>query len=357
MHVLFVTPDLSSNSLGRTYCLWRLAQHLGWTSDVVATEGETVWPPLEGSAFVAECHLLSGSDDEVDAELDRLARFCDVIVAVKPLRSSLGVADLVGRRVGIPVVVDIDDPDLSAALSLEHAGRRWAKAILKPRQSHRLRALLRLTRRHRVLVSNPVLQRIHGGTLIPHVRDDPGAGHPHVSNRLSVAFVGTNRRHKGARELRAAVAGLQDVLPVSLTVTDDPPGDARPWEDWIGMTGLARGVELVSASDVVVLPSRRTAFARGQLPAKLMDAMLAGRAVAVSDIEPMPWALGGTGLVIRPGSVASIRRALVQLSNPDLRRDLGDRARARALALFTVAAVAPAFAEALTAAVEDGRRS
>jgi glycosyltransferase involved in cell wall biosynthesis len=107
----------------------------------------------------------------------------------------------------------------------------------------------------------------------------------------------------------------------------------------------------VMDADVVIVPSRPYGYSRGQLPMKLIDAMLAGRAVAVSGVGPLPWAVGDAGLVFRPDSAEDIRRTLVDLGDVGMRRDLGQRARRLALSRYTPEAVAPALEGAVLSAL------
>jgi glycosyltransferase involved in cell wall biosynthesis len=77
--------------------------------------------------------------------------------------------------------------------------------------------------------------------------------------------------------------------------------------------------------------------------------MLAGRAIVASDLPPIRWALGDTGLLAQPGDLDSLTRALQTLRDPAERTRLGALARERALNMFTPASVAPAFAAVLSA--------
>lgn len=355
MKLLFVTPDLSSNSLGRTHTLWSLANALGWSSRIVSTRGDRIWQPLAGSPFINDCTLISLSEDGAWQRLDDFARSSDLIIAVKPLDESLGIAHTLRSRTQQPLLLDIDDPDLSASLSLGKPPRMMLKTLRHPRAMAARWRRYRLASTLDVIVSNPVLQAFHGGAIVPHARVDGGFGAPHTTRRLAVAFVGTNRDHKGVPELRSAVARLQNELNISLTVTDSRPGDAKPWEHWIGMTSIEDGLDVVRQSDVIILASRRTAFAQGQLPAKLIDAMIAGRAIAVSNIEPMPWAVGDAGLILEPHSADSIVAALRTFSDAAVRTEHGQRARKRALEYFTIERCAEAFRNAVESSIRRQR--
>ncbi len=137
---------------------------------------------------------------------------------------------------------------------------------------------------------------------------------------------------------------------VTLTVTDDPPADARPEERWIGQTTFAEGMRLVESADIVVIPSLRTTWSIGQLPAKLVDGMMAGAAVVVSDVEPLDWAVGDGGIRVEPGSVAQLADALTRLTDAEERARLGAAAHRRAIELFTVDANLAPFVDACRAA-------
>jgi len=338
MRIAIFTPDITSNSLGRTYCLWLLMRANGWETQVFAPRGGEIWGPLRGGDFAANCRTV----DEDDPELLAAVEAADLVLAVKPVETSFGRARRLARAVQRPLLLDVDDPDLEAALSWRRPLRRFAKGILKFSAVRKNTELKRLALQADTIVSNPVLQAIYGGPVVPHVRDDRGFGAPHTSSKPSIAFVGTNRKHKGVDILREAVANRQD-LGITLKLTDEAPEDARPWEQWVGMTSFDEGLALVENADVVVIPSKDDGYAHGQLPAKLMDAMLAGRAVIVSDIEPMTWAVGSGGLTVEPSSVSALASALGEVASPDTRTSLGRQARERALALFTVEAHQDAF--------------
>jgi len=208
-------------------------------------------------------------------------------------------------------------------------------------------------REQHVIVSNPTLQRRWGGAVVPHAREDTGDGLPHESSSPRVVFVGTNSKHKGMEVLRSAIEQCQD-LAVTLTVTDSPPIDALPWESWVGRTTLAEGRALVRSADIVVLPSLPGAtYSEAQLPAKLIDAMIAGRAIIVSNRAPIEWALGGSGVVVDSYDAESFAKAIRDLADPGVRRALGQGARNRALSHFSVEGVQDAFEKSCNDAAYD----
>ena len=349
--VVFFTPNFSDNSLGRTYCLWELAQELGWDSAIVTPKDSEIWPPLSGTLFAQSCSALNVGGTQERPELVE----ADLFIAVKPLESSFGVAYDLAGKFGKPVLLDIDDPDMEAQLSWRQPIRRFARGLVHRRRIKAVRKLRKRAKSVPTVVSNPVLQKRYGGPIIPHVRPDIGSGAEHTSDKPEVAFVGSIRGHKGLELLREAVANIRK-SGITLTVTDVAPIDAKPWEKWVGTTSLSEGLSIVANADIVVIPSLDVPFAHGQLPAKLIDAMMLGRAIAVSSIEPMPWALNGTGRVLKPGSVEDIEEALLELAEPEVRARLGSAARRHALETFVVPANTKPFRDAAYLAVSSFTR-
>lgn len=352
MRILFLTIDLMSNATGRTYALWLLAKSAGWDTEVIAPSGTGVWAPIATTEFAAECQVIE--DGPGDEHLRLAATRADLIIAVKPLPGSYDRALRLERETGTPVLLDIDDPSIEARVPVNSPARLLARAILRRNDFWPILALRRAAKAApHVIVSNPVLQQRWGGRVIPHARQDSGAGVEHGRTAPEIVFVGTNHPHKGIDVLREAVTLCQDV-GATLTVTDEAPVDARPWERWVGRTTFEAGVDLVRQGDVVVLPSiPGRAFADAQLPAKIIDAMIAGRGIIVTDLPPLVWALGGAGLISSPHTPESFAVAIRQMADADFRRSKGEAARQRALASFTVQAVTPDFITACVKAAES----
>ena len=341
-----VVHDMGINALGRAYSLSLLAAELGWDYQVSGRSSTgQLWPVVAGTEFASRCRTVSDA-----SQLSELARWSAVVLAIKALPGSFGVALDLARDHRKPLLLDIDDPDLE-----QHAARvRSSRGRLKGRHElRRSRALKQAAKRRRKIVSNPTLQRAWGGVIVPHVRTSGGGpSREAIDGRLNVAFVGTARPHKGIDVLRRAVAELSEE-GYSLTITDEAPTDPKPWETWTGATSLESGAALAARADIIAVPSLAEGYAPSQLPVKLIDAMMAGAAIIASDLEPIRWALDGTGLLCRPGSVGGLIASLRELRSAERRAELGTSARARALATFTPHKVAPTFALAVEGVVAE----
>jgi rhamnosyl/mannosyltransferase len=155
-------------------------------------------------------------------------------------------------------------------------------------------------------------------------------------------FVGRLVRYKGVEVLLRALPGLH---AKTVIVGDGPlrgalqqSATALGLDDRVQFVGSVTDEELLTwyyVSDVLVLPStsRQEAFGLVQL-----EAMLCGRPVVSTNLPTgVPWVNqhGQTGLVVPPGDVAALRGALARLvCDDDLRRRLGETARARASSRF-----------------------
>jgi glycosyltransferase involved in cell wall biosynthesis len=339
VRLLILTRTMSGGTMGRAFSYSLLADALGWEYTVAAPKDGPIWQPLATAPFADHCRVLRSPGDVV-----RQAAGHDLIVALKPWPHTYGRARTAARRTATPMVLDIDDPDLERLLHshswkarLRHLDPR---SVPDRRHPLEVRALARHVPDEVVLASNPMLGDRYGATVLPHARVHRPPGGRHLGDAPVVGFIGTHRPHKGLPTLRAAIAELADD-GFRLVASGAPPPDARPWESWLETTTLADGLAAIDAIDVLALPSLDGPEARAQLPAKLIDGMISGRAVIGSDLPPVRWASGGLARLVPPGSVADLVRGLRDLAVPEVRQAMGDQLRQRALAMFTPEVLAP----------------
>jgi hypothetical protein len=346
MKLCVISPSAAGNALGRAYSLWLVARGLGWQTSVLVPDSTTIWRPVRGEdEFTAD----------VTADSDAATAGASALIVVKPLPGSFDRGLALSRRLAIPLVLDVDDPVWERMYGETRAGvvASFLQATVRARPpwtAYRLRRRARSV--ETVTVSNPSMHHWYGpAAVVPHARVVRSAGRPHASERsLEVAFVGTPRPHKGVATLRQAVSRVPGA---TLTITSPPPADAQESERWIGRTGVAEGLELVDRCDVVVVASSPTIYGRGQLPVKLIDGMMSGRAVIASDLPPLRWALGDDGLIVPPDDVGALAAALERLRSAELRARLGARARERAIGLFSVEAVGSALSDVVQSVVRQ----
>jgi len=314
--------------------LWNLAELAGWgKSDVISLNGDGVYSAVLGSDFAAYVKKYPGIDEATAA-----AQGADLVVCINPLPDSFFPAQVICERLHKPMMIDCDDPYIEDGLSWQHPVRRLAKEVVR----HQVVATWRRIRRESAGIlfttSNPVLAQMRGGVSLPHVRGGrelailtgDGDAQPVVS------FIGVPRIYKGIKVLRAAVASIPAARRPQLLITADAPPDARPHEQWLGPVPQDEALRLIRRSAISCVPSFDWAYARAQMPLKIVDAMFARSLVVASDLPAIRWCLddGRCGLLVRPGSVTALREALEQALD-DGASAMKDAAQQHARDVFT----------------------
>ena len=159
--------------------------------------------------------------------------------------------------------------------------------------------------------------------------------------------VGSIGRLDGQKAYDVLVRALPQLPDVTAVVIGE--GEERgPLVELAGSLGVAERMLLPGWSDeprrhlrtfdVFVLPSRVEG-----LPLVLIEAMLAGVPVVATDVGSVAEAVvdGSTGLLVPPEDPDALAAAIASLlRDPGLRREMGVRARERAIELFTADAMA-----------------
>ena len=88
--------------------------------------------------------------------------------------------------------------------------------------------------------------------------------------------------------------------------------------------------EHLSAADILVIPQRDTTDTKGQIPAKLFDAMAMAKPIITTPISDIPEVLGGFGYLIEPGKPEQLAKTIENIfANPKEARLNGQNARKR----------------------------
>jgi len=349
--------DVSDNAIGRAWLLARLLEPIGAVEIVGPRFGAAVWEPVADESVPVQW-IPGGRLPGFVTRLPTLARMADgdLIYASKPRLTSAGIGYLarLGRR--RPLLLDIDDWEVGFFLR----GGAWgtigrALNLSNPRGlawtwlMERLRGIA-----DGVTVASRFLERRFGGVLIPHVRDTdrwaPGRADPGpalerlgVEKERVVMFLGTPRGYKGVEDLADAVGRLArpDVV-LALVGTEPASATGRalsarlPGIRLIGQVPIAHVPGFLEAADVVVVPQRESSDTRGQVPAKIFDAMALGRPIVSTRVSMIPEILEGCGAMVAPGDVAALAAAIGRLlDRPDEARALGEAARRRAVERYS----------------------
>lgn len=363
MKISILTPDVSENCLGRALILARVLERRHEVEIVGPRFGESVWGPAAQEDVPIRA-VPVGRGPHHAARLSRLAHMADgdVLYASKPLLASFGVALLARRRRRRPVVLDVDDwergfsRDAFRALSGPGKLRHLVGSTLRPHLNYSFwssRSCERwIGRADGLTVSNRFLQSRFGGTLVWHGRDTsrsaPGDDRDALRERHGVprdapvaVYLGTIRPYKGVDLLARAVGSLGDrgALLLLVGVGEDPFArrTVEAAREVLGERLMCRGVqpferieEYLALADVVAVPQRAGDATRGQMPAKLFDAMAAGRPIVATAVSDIPAVLEDCGWVVEPDSAEALARGITAaLEDPDEAARRGRLARRR----------------------------
>ena len=282
----------------------------------------------------------------------------DVILASKLMPTSFGIGLLKKWASGKPLIVDIDDWELGFFYHSGFWGRMGRLLnFSNPNGLPYAWLMEHLTGyADAVTVSNRFLQNKFGGTLLPHCRDtsilDPKQFDSEaikeawgLKGKKVLMFLGTPRPHKGIDDLRMALEKIDDSDVYLLIVgTDDPAlfGGTK----WATVQERVRVFpkipfenlpEYLAASDILLVPQRRTTDSVGQMPAKLFDAMAMGKPIIATRVSDITEVLGDCGYLVDPDQPDQLADAIQYiLDHPEEAQRRGQEARERCKRLYDI---------------------
>lgn len=296
----------------------------------------------------------------------------DIVIAYKLKPSSFGLSLLYRMRQQCPVILDIDDWELSW-----HGGDRWqypgsfwqfCKDIIKPDGALRnpdyplyLQWIEKLvSKADAITLHTQFLQDRFGGYYVPNGKDtemfDPSRYDAQasrdrygLSNYKVLMFPGAPRPYKGVEDVLKALdqLGQEDMR---LVIVGGSPYDQyddylmKHWGKWIIKLPKSPYEEMpniVAAAHVLMVPQRDTPAALAQFPLKLTDGMSMGKPVLATSVGDIPQILGDTGYLVEPESPDQIATQLGRIfQDLDEAHRKGLRARARCVEHYSIEAMA-----------------
>jgi len=351
MKITILSHNLSSNAAMRAHRLALAARQFAEVMVLGPVERRGLWPALPKEPWIRTVperrfpafhrsflNLVDGADG-------------DVLIAAKPILSSFGVALVAAeKRGGIPVILDMDDLDIAftprdlwpknPSMADLH---RPASAVYTGLLTRAAPAATAIT------VACTTLQKRFGGTLLPHgcvtSQFDPSAIDRVAARREfgfakpTVLFAGTPRHHKGLKPLAKAIRKLGHAqLAVLCRAEDLADPEWREFEIMrVPMIPYTRLPQLLSAADIVAIPQLDTETGRHQMPMKVYDCMAMAKPIVASAVSDLPQVLDQCARLVPAGDARALRTEIKYLlKHPDAGRELGERARARCLAEFSI---------------------
>ncbi|WP_017315970.1 glycosyltransferase family 4 protein [Mastigocladopsis repens] len=304
----------------------------------------------------------------------------DIIYAVKPKPTSFGVSLLGKFRSRRPLLLDMDDWELSW-----YGGMNW-KYRPNPKQLYRdvfkKNGALRfpdhplylswmesvVAKADALTIDTDFLKQRFGGVYVPNGKDtvmfDPSKYNPEKSRErygLSkyriLMFPGAPRRHKGVEDVLMAL-DLLNQPDLRLVIVGGSPYDdyddrlIQQWGRWIiklPKSPVEVMPEIVAAAHIVVVPQRDTIIAHAQFPLKLTDGMAMAKPVLSTKVGDIPEILGDTGYLVDPGCPEQIAEKIQLIfENLEAANERGNRARERCVKHYSVETMASTLSQVIT---------
>lgn len=263
----------------------------------------------------------------------------DVIHAFKLLPHTAPVAAKLKKELGKKFVLSIDDYDVKSPKNL------IKKYILKKSEKSYLSA-------DAIIVSSRFLEKIYGGKVIYQVANESIFMRKHskkniikkynLENKKVIIHAGTFYEHKGIDILIRAVQKLnrKDVklLLIGNGNIEKYKKIAGPETIFVGKVSIEEIPKYISCADIYVIPTKNTEYARAEIPAKIFEPMIMGKAIIASRISDISEILDNEkcGLLTKPDDIDSLKEKLeFLLDNPKIREELGKKAKKRYLEKYS----------------------
>lgn len=292
----------------------------------------------------------------------------DIIYAMRPKPTTFGLALLQNLKTHQPVILDIDDWELSW-----YGGEKWQynfslkqlyRDIFKPDGAFRqpdhpfyLKKIEGMSHKaNAITIHTKFLQDKFGGTYVPNGKDtelfnpnlyDPEASRAFygLSEYRILMFPGAPRPYKGVEDVLTALEILNEP-DIKIVIVGGSPYDdydaqlSEKWGRWIIKLPKFPPAEMpkvVAAAHIVVVPQRNTPAALAQFPLKLTDGMAMAKPILATRVGDIPELLGETGYLVDPESPEQIAEK-IKLIFQDLEtaNQLAVKSRERCVAKYSI---------------------
>jgi glycosyltransferase involved in cell wall biosynthesis len=378
LKVSLIVSDLSGGGAVRAFLLGQVLLELGYRVEVVGLQlGKVLYaePPIG----IPVCAIPALQLPQVPLRRLLKAIDGDILYAVKPQPSSFGVGLLKRWQTGKPLLLDMDDWELSWVggddWSYRPGPKQLYRDLVKP--SGQLRQLNHplyvswlerlVGRADGLTIDTQFLKDRFGGVYVANGKDtnlfdparyDPAAARAKygLSDYRVLMFPGAPRPHKGVEDVLEALVRLNQPDLRVVIIGGSPYDDydqklADRYGQWlikIPRLPVEAMPEVVAAAHVVVIPQRDTLTARAQFPLKLSDGMAMGKPMLSTRVGDIPEILADTGYLVDPQAPDQIAEMIQHIfSHWDEATSKGMQARQRCVEHYGIEAMGKGLAEVL----------
>ncbi|WP_066426411.1 glycosyltransferase family 4 protein [Anabaena sp. 4-3] len=388
LKISIVVSDLSIAGAGRwgggsvrSFLLAQALQKLNYQVEILGfVFGETaaVFPPsaIQINQFIGHKYpkfLLSAA--QLLKKLDG-----DIIYAMRPKPTTLGLSLWHKIRKHRPVILDIDDWELSW-----YGGEKWQynpslkqlyRDIFKPDGALRnpdhplyLKFVEGMSSQaDAITIHTKFLQERFGGIYVPNGKDTDLFNPTHYDAEKSRAYYGLSgykilmfpgapRPYKGVEDVLMALDILNEP-DLKLVIVGGSPYDdydtqlTEKWGRWIIKLPKYPPTEMpkiVAAAHLIVVPQRNTSAALAQFPLKLTDGMAMAKPVLATRVGDIPEIVGNTAYLVEPACPEQMATE-IKLIFQDLEaaNERGRQARIRCIEKYSIDAMASTLQSVIT---------
>ncbi|MBR8834095.1 MAG: glycosyltransferase family 4 protein [Stigonema ocellatum SAG 48.90 = DSM 106950] len=378
--VSLVVSDLSGGGSVRAFLLAQVLKKLNYQVEIVGfVFGKDLYaiPPDE----IPVVSVTGKNYPEFFSAAQKLFKKVDgdIIYAVKPKVTSFGLSVLKKFTSRRPLLLDMDDWELSW-----YGGFEW-KYSPSPKQFYRdlfkkdgglrfpdhplyiqwMESFVKQA--DAVTIDTQFLQERFGGVYLPNGKDtslfNPHEYDPDTSRKrygLSgyriLMFPGAPRPHKGVEDVLMALDKL-NVSDLRLVIVGGSPYDnydedlMKKWGRWIiklPKFPVEVMPDVVAAAHIVVVPQRDTVIARAQFPLKLTDGMAMAKPVLSTRVGDIPEIVADTGYLVDPGAPEQIAEQIQLIfENLASANERGRQARERCVEKYSTDTMASTLAKVI----------
>ncbi|MGK7932428.1 MAG: glycosyltransferase family 4 protein [Microcystaceae cyanobacterium] len=376
-----LAPDLSGGGGTRVYLVAKVLQKLNVNVEVVGfLFGEKPYPvppenlpvkSIKGCRYPVFFRSIQQALTAMDG---------DIIYAIKPRPTSFGVGLIKHFLTKRPLMIDIDDWEMSwfggDNWEYRRSWQQWMRGIFKhdgelrdPNHTMYLKQCDKwVPQADLITVNTDFLQKRYGGVYLPNGKDtdlfNPEKFNPQksrdkygLSNYRILMFPGTARPHKGIEDviealnllnwpdLRLVLVGGRNIGDRYL---DQLLEKGQPWIIKLPSVPLDQMPEVVSAAHIITIPQRQTLTASAQCPIKLSDGMAMAKPIIATNVGEIPNVLGNTGYLVESSSPQQIADQIEAIFHDyDQGLALGQQARERCIKYYSLTAMATALEKAI----------
>jgi len=369
LSVSVVAPDLAGGGTTRVYLVANALQKIGCEVTVVGAQfAPQLYPAPPDNLKVCAVPAVRSLKYAIALKALLSHLNTDIIYAIKPRPTSFGTALLKKITAGKPLLLDIDDWEMSWNRDRYRPGPKQlirdvftpTGALHNPEHPVYLEWMESLVARaDAVTNSTRFLQERFGGHYLPNSKDtvlfDPQHYDPiHSRDKYGLAnyrvlmFPGTARPHKGLEDVLIALDQLNEPdLRLVIVGGRKPDGYEddlfERWGQWLiklPRFPMSEMAEVVSAAHAVVVPQRDYETARAQFPLKLTDGMAMAKPIVSTTVGDIPEILADCAYLAAPESPSQLAEQITLIFQDwAAATQAGIRARSRCIERYSLAAM------------------